>query len=58
MSYLAPIGNGLTVTVGLFNSYIGYQSVYALDNLNYTRSYMADNAPVLHVRRGGPIPRH
>jgi len=45
VSYLAPIGNGLTVTVGLFNSYIGYQSVYALDNLNYTRSYMADNAP-------------
>lgn len=45
VSYLAPLGNGLTVTVGLFNSYIGYQSVYALDNLNYSRSYMADNAP-------------
>lgn len=45
VSYLAPVGNGLTLTVGLFNSYIGYQSFYARDNLNYTRSYMADNAP-------------
>ncbi len=45
VSYLAPIGNGLTITAGLFNSYIGYQSFYAINNLNYTRSYMADNAP-------------
>ncbi len=44
-SYLVPVGNGLTITGGLFNSYIGYQSIYALKNLNYTRSYMADNAP-------------
>ncbi|MDH4369875.1 MAG: porin [Nitrospira sp.] len=45
VSFLAPIGNGLKVTAGLFNSYIGYQSIYARYNLNYTRSYMADNAP-------------
>lgn len=45
VSYLAPIGNGLTITAGLFNSYIGYQSIYARNNFNYTRSYMADNAP-------------
>ncbi len=45
VSYLAPVGNGLTLTAGLFNSYIGYQSVYSVNNLNYTRSYMADNAP-------------
>jgi putative OmpL-like beta-barrel porin-2 len=45
LSYLAPVGNGLTLTAGLFNSYIGYQSIYAKDNLNYTRTYMADNAP-------------
>ncbi|NJL17963.1 MAG: outer membrane beta-barrel protein [Nitrospira sp.] len=45
VSYLAPVGNGLTVTAGLFNSYIGYQSIYSRYNLNYTRSYMADNAP-------------
>ncbi len=45
VSYLAPIGNGLTLKAGLFNSYIGYQSIYSRYNLNYTRSYMADNAP-------------
>ncbi|MDH4152165.1 MAG: porin [Nitrospira sp.] len=45
VSYLAPVGNGLTLTAGLFNSYIGYQSIYSRYNLNYTRSYMADNAP-------------
>jgi len=45
VSYLAPVGHGVTLTAGLFNSYIGYQSFYAKNNLNYTRSYLADNAP-------------
>jgi hypothetical protein len=45
VSYLAPIGNGLTLTAGLFNSFIGYESFYSRYNGNYTRSYMADNAP-------------
>lgn len=45
VSYLAPIGKGLLLTAGLFNSYIGYQSIFAKQNLNYTRTYMADNAP-------------
>lgn len=45
VSYLAPLGNGLVLTAGLFNSYIGYQSIFAKQNLNYTRTYMADNAP-------------
>lgn len=44
-SYLAPVGNGLTLTAGLFPSYIGYQSFYAKDNLHYTRSYLNDYAP-------------
>jgi hypothetical protein len=46
-SYLAPIGNGLTVTAGLFNSLMGYESLYAKDNSNYTRSWIADNTPYL-----------
>lgn len=37
ISYLAPIGNGLKLTAGLFNSFIGYESFYAKDNPNYTR---------------------
>lgn len=56
VSYLAPIGKGLTVTAGLFNSYIGYQSVYSRYNLNYTRSYMADNAPYFMFGVGATYP--
>lgn len=45
VSYLLPVGNGLKLTGGLFNSYIGYESIYSKNNLNYTRAYMADNSP-------------
>jgi hypothetical protein len=47
VSYLAPIGRGLTVTGGLFNSLIGYESLYVKDNANYTRSWIADNTPYM-----------
>jgi hypothetical protein len=47
VSYLAPVGNGLTVTAGLFNSLMGYESLYAKDNANYTRSWIADNTPYM-----------
>jgi len=47
VSYLAPVGNGLTVTAGLFNSLIGYESLYAKDNFYYTRSWAADNTPYM-----------
>jgi hypothetical protein len=46
-SYLAPVGNGLTITAGLFNSLLGYESVYAKDNANYTRSWIADYTPYM-----------
>lgn len=45
VSYLAPVGNGLKLTAGLFNSFIGYESFYAKDNFNYTRSYLPDYSP-------------
>ena len=45
VSYLAPVGNGLSIQAGLFNSLIGYESFYAKDNANYTRSWIADNTP-------------
>ncbi|TAJ23101.1 MAG: porin [Nitrospirae bacterium] len=48
VSYLAPVsGKDLTVTAGLFNSLIGYESLYAKDNFNYTRSWIADNTPYM-----------
>ncbi len=44
-SYLFPIGNGLKLTAGLFNGYIGYSSFHAKDNINYTRGYILDQVP-------------
>jgi Putative beta-barrel porin-2, OmpL-like. bbp2 len=32
VSYLAPVGSGLTVQAGIFSSLIGYDSLYAKDN--------------------------
>jgi hypothetical protein len=47
VSYLAPVGSGLTVQAGIFGSLIGYDSLYAKDNFNYTRSWGADFTPYL-----------
>ena len=47
VSYLAPLGNGLTIQGGLFGSLIGYDSLYAKDNFNYTRPWGADYTPYL-----------
>ena len=47
VSYLAPIGKGLTIQGGIFNSFIGYDSLYAKDNFNYTRPWGADFTPYL-----------
>src|SRR5437879_366499 len=47
VSYLAPAGNGLTIQGGTFSSLIGYDSLYAKDNFNYTRPWGADYTPYL-----------
>jgi hypothetical protein len=47
VSYLAPVGNGLTIQGGIFSSLIGYDSLYAKDNFNYTRPWGADYTPYL-----------
>jgi hypothetical protein len=47
VSYLAPLGKGLTVQGGIFGSLIGYDSLYARDNFNYTRPWGADFTPYL-----------
>jgi len=47
VSYLAPVGKGLTVQGGIFGSFIGYDSLYAKDNFNYTRPWGADFTPYL-----------
>jgi len=47
VSYLARAGNGLTLQGGIFGSLIGYDSLYARDNFNYTRPWGADFTPYL-----------
>lgn len=47
VSYIAPVGKGLTVQGGIFASLIGYDSLYAKDNFNYTRPWGADFTPYL-----------
>src|SRR5690349_7815730 len=47
VSYLAPVGKGLTIQAGIFSSLIGYDSLYAKDNFNYTRPWGADLTPYL-----------
>lgn len=47
VSYLIPAGRGLTVQGGIFSSLIGYDSLYAKDNFNYTRPWGADFTPYL-----------
>lgn len=47
VSYLAPVGKGLAVQGGIFGSLIGYDSLYAKDNFNYTRPWGADFTPYL-----------
>jgi hypothetical protein len=47
VSYLAPVGTGLTLQTGIFASLIGYDSLYAKDNFNYTRPWAADFTPYL-----------
>jgi Putative beta-barrel porin-2, OmpL-like. bbp2 len=47
VSYLAPMGKGLTLQAGIFTSLIGYDSLYAKDNFNYTRPWGADFTPYL-----------
>lgn len=47
VSYLLPVGKGLTVQGGIFSSLIGIDSLYAKDNYSYTRPWGADFTPYL-----------
>ncbi len=56
-SYLVPVGKGLTVQGGIFSSLVGYDSLYAKDNFNYTRPWGADFTPyyMLGVNASYPV---
>ncbi|MEW6235027.1 MAG: porin [Candidatus Omnitrophota bacterium] len=40
ISYIAPVGNGLTIDVGRFASWYGYEAIESLKNDNFSRSFM------------------
>jgi len=48
-TYVAPIGNGLTLDVGKFGSSIGIEGNYTKDQMNYSRSYWFDFLPFYHM---------
>jgi hypothetical protein len=48
-TYVAPLGKGLTVDFGKFASTLGYETNYAKDNFNYSRSYFFNFLPFYHL---------
>lgn len=56
VSYLAPTGKGLTLQAGIFTSLIGYDSLYAKDNVNYTRPWGADFTPYFMMGANASYP--
>lgn len=56
VSYLAPVGKGLTVQGGIFSSLIGYDSLYAKDNFEYTRPWGADFTPYFMMGMNASYP--
>ncbi len=57
VSYLAPVGKGLTVKGGIFASLIGYDGLYSKDNFTYTRPWTGDYTPyfMLGVNASYPV---
>ena len=55
-SYLAPAGNGLTFTAGLFKGTKTYEEFYAKYNANYTRAYLTDYNPNFLIGFGASYP--
>lgn len=56
-TYVAPIGNGLTLDFGKFASSLGYETNYTKDDYNYSRSYYFNFLPFYHfgVRAKYPL---
>lgn len=56
VAYLFQTGNGLELTAGLIDSYIGYESFFAVQNPNYTRGYLLDHVPYFLLGLQGAYP--
>lgn len=49
LSYVVPVGNGLTVDFGKFVTPVGAEVIETKDNYNYTRSFMFAYGPYYHT---------
>lgn len=47
-TYVAPVGNGLTVDFGKWASALGIENNYTKDQMNYSRSYLFNFLPFYH----------
>jgi hypothetical protein len=48
-TYIAPIGNGLTLDFGKWSSSLGFENNYTKDQINYSRSYYFNFLPFYHT---------
>lgn len=49
VSYLAPVGSGLSIDVGKFVTPVGFEPTESKDNFNYSRSFLYALGPYYHV---------
>lgn len=49
ISYLAPVGSGLTLDVGKFVTPVGFEPTESKDNNNYSRAFLYALGPYYHV---------
>lgn len=47
-TYVAPVGNGLTLDFGKFAGSLGYETNFTKDNFNYSRAYFFNYLPFYH----------
>jgi hypothetical protein len=48
-TYIAPVGSGLTIDFGKWESALGIENNYTKDEMNYSRSYLFDFLPFYHM---------
>lgn len=48
-TYVFPLGSGLTADFGRFSSLLGFESSFAKDQINYTRSLLFTALPFYHM---------
>jgi hypothetical protein len=48
-SYVAPVGNGLTIDFGKFTTPVGAELIETKDNFNYSRSFLFTYGPYYHA---------